>query len=295
MSFLFISIALSATVLIGTMATLPRLHPRTGALALLLCSISVAFAGVWAISVPAFVYLFHTSSDGTFAGWCRTLVSHGDVPAWIGLPSLILLLLVLIRVVRRWRSLRAASRSIPQGSPITVITGEEPVAMTTPGKAGRIIVSTGLMNALTPLERRAVLAHERTHLACRHDRFLLVADLAVTAMPLVAPLNRLMRRSLERWADEAAAVEVGDRDVVARAIEIAARSTLGLPSLGSALGQSDVIARLDALGAAAPPNQATLLGALLIAVSLAVTLTDVAGTGFQFHQFLELFVHICPF
>lgn len=295
MTFLVVSLALSTTVLAATLVALPRLHPRSAAFALLLCSLGLAFNGVWVISSPAFAYVFHESTDGTFAGWCRTLVAHGDVPAWIGLPSTGLLIFVLVRVARRGRALRSASRSIPPGSPIVIVDQDEPLAVTTPGRAGRIIVSSGLMNALTPLERRAVLAHERTHLECRHDRYLMVADLAATAMPLVSPLNRLMRRSLERWADESAASEVGDRTAVARAIEIAARSTVGLPAMGSALGKSDVVARLDALDAEAPEHQATFAAMTLMSVSVVVTVAGAAGTGFQFHRLLEVLAHVCPF
>ncbi len=285
---------LSAAVIAVTLIALPRLHPRIAAIALLLGSLAAATAGLWALSVPTFAYLFHSTSDG-LAGWCRSLLGNSQVPSWLGLPSAILLATILLRLVRRWRVLHRSSRHIPVGERITIVDQDEPLAMTTSGRTGRIIVSTGMLDALTPLEQRSVFAHELTHLDHRHDRYLLWSELAAIANPLVAPLNRLLRRSLERWADENAAEAVGDRTVVARALEIAARSTLGLPTLGSGMGHSEVLARLDALDLPAPRGHHSVAGEALIVVGLATAAVNVVGTGLQFHQLLELLVHVCPF
>ncbi len=294
MNIVGISVGASAAVVLATLLTLPRLHPRIGAVALVLSAVSVAVASVWTISVPAFAFLIHSTSGG-FADWCRSLIGQNEVPTWLGLPSSVLLVTILARVAVRWRSLRRAARTLPGGDRITVVDQIEPFAMTTPGRSGRVIVSTGLMNALTPLERCAVIAHEEAHLDRRHDRYLLLADLASTAIPIVSPLNRLMCRSLERWADEVAADEVGNRGIVARALEIAARSTVGLPALGSAMGHAEVLARLEALDGPAPINRVTFTGGVLIGLSLGATALNLAGTGFQFHRLLELLVHVCPF
>ncbi|MGW0683723.1 M56 family metallopeptidase [Streptomyces sp. NPDC002754] len=92
---------------------------------------------------------------------------------------------------------------------------------------GRIVVSTALLDRLAPAERRALFAHERAHLTARHHRLLLTVRLAARANPFLRPLSSAVAYTAERWADEEAAAQVGDRKVVARAIGKAALSSGG--------------------------------------------------------------------
>jgi Zn-dependent protease with chaperone function len=93
-----------------------------------------------------------------------------------------------------------------------------PGAYALPGFTGRIVVSTAMLHALPADERAVLLAHEAAHLTHRHHAYLLTAELAAAANPLVRPSLGAVRRAVERWADEAAAAEVGDRDLAARAL-----------------------------------------------------------------------------
>ena len=287
--------SLSAVVTLVTIMFLRRLAPRAASTALLLCSVGAALAGLSVLSSPAVAFLLHSSSDGTFAGWCRDLVVHGDVSPWVGLPATAVIGVLLGRGFRRWRQLRISGREIPPGDSLTIVQSNELIALTTPGRHGRIIVSTGLLSALSPIERRAVIAHERAHLECRHDRFLMVSQVASALMPVVAPLERLISRSLERWADERAATEVGDRSAVARAIEHAATSTYTVPHLGSALAQSDVRLRLDALAVGGPGRSSTVATALVLSLGAAVSVANLGSVSFQLHRLAELVMHVCPF
>jgi hypothetical protein len=88
---------------------------------------------------------------------------------------------------------------------------------------------------LTESEQAVVVSHERTHARYRHDRYLLIARIAEATCPALRPLTRRLQFSLERWADEAAARQCGDRSLVARTLAKVALATTGpTPSLGFA-------------------------------------------------------------
>lgn len=91
-------------------------------------------------------------------------------------------------------------------------------------------MTTALLERLRPAERRALFAHERAHLAARHDRHLLVVQLAARANPFLRPLRTAVAYTAERWADEEAARAVGSRRTVARAIGTAALVSRGTPA-----------------------------------------------------------------
>ncbi|MFB7928072.1 M56 family metallopeptidase [Streptomyces sp. NPDC056039] len=97
-------------------------------------------------------------------------------------------------------------------------------------RAGRVVVTTGLLDRLRSAERRALFAHERAHLAARHDRFLLTVQLAARANPFLRPLRTAVAYTAERWADEEAARAIGSRRTVARAIGTAALVSRGTPA-----------------------------------------------------------------
>jgi Zn-dependent protease with chaperone function len=97
-------------------------------------------------------------------------------------------------------------------------------------RGGRVVVTTALLDRLRPAERRALFAHERAHLAARHDRFLLTVQLAARANPFLRPLRTAVAYTAERWADEEAARAIGSRRTVARAIGTAALVSRGTPA-----------------------------------------------------------------
>ncbi|WP_243437291.1 M48 family metalloprotease, partial [Streptomyces sp. FH025] len=71
-----------------------------------------------------------------------------------------------------------------------------------PGEPGRIVVTSGMLRALSGPERAALLAHERAHLAARHHLFLALAEHAADLHPALRPLRAPLGYHLERWADE---------------------------------------------------------------------------------------------
>ncbi|MFE7619669.1 M56 family metallopeptidase [Streptomyces sp. NPDC057496] len=122
--------------------------------------------------------------------------------------------------VRAVRAL-AAAPSVVSGD-VALLPDSEPYAYALPGSPGRVVVSTAMAECLDADERRALIAHERAHLAARHHRYLLAVQLAARANPFLLPLRTAVSFSTERWADEEAARVVGDRRVVAVAVGRAA-------------------------------------------------------------------------
>ncbi|MYW45162.1 M48 family metalloprotease, partial [Streptomyces sp. SID161] len=141
------------------------------------------------------------------------------------IPTLAVVTVACGRTLWRHRRVTRGARRALAGVPgrtVAVLPDGTPYAYALPGRRGRIVVSTALLAALAPAERRALFAHERAHLTARHHRHLLAARLAARANPFLRPLCTAVGYTAERWADEEAARAVGDRRTVARAIGKAA-------------------------------------------------------------------------
>jgi Zn-dependent protease with chaperone function len=167
--------------------------------------------------------------------------------------ALLLLASVAGLTVASWRRVRVLVdgwreyRELPAAGDLAVVDDPVPTAFALPGMPGRIVVSSGMLQALSADERRALLAHERAHLRHRHHLFLLVLQLASAVHPLLRPLVREGAFTVERWADEEAAAEVADRSLVARAVARAALATKRAPRRALAAAGGPVPRRVQAL------------------------------------------------
>ncbi|MER5729575.1 M56 family metallopeptidase, partial [Streptomyces sp. NPDC002138] len=125
---------------------------------------------------------------------------------------------LLARAANRRRcQLRRAGRLAARADGELVVLAEPcPDAYALPGRPGRIVVTTGMLHALSAAEREALFAHERAHLRDRHHLFAAVVDLAALCHPALRALREPLAYALERSADEAAARAVGDRGLTAR-------------------------------------------------------------------------------
>lgn len=151
------------------------------------------------------------------------------------------------------------------------------------------MVSLGLLRRLEPDERQVVLAHEQAHLDLRHDRFLRLGDASARAVPVLVPLVRQLRFATERWADEAAAEQLGDRQLVARAIARAALvGTAPAPAMG--VGGTGVADRVKAMIAPAPGR--SWAGAAVF-VSASAALVTLASATLQLHHLVAYAAHVC--
>jgi Zn-dependent protease with chaperone function len=150
----------------------------------------------------------------------------------------------------------AAAERPAAGRPAThVAAAARPFAYTLSGRAGGVVVSRGLLALLDRDERDAVLAHERAHLRLHHHRLLwfgqVVSAALGAAVPAAGEAAASLARELEVIADQAAASEMGERRVVARALAKAAlASARSTPAPSPALafgGEQDLVYRLDRL------------------------------------------------
>ena len=135
-------------------------------------------------------------------------------------------------LTRRGRAIVAAHRhasSLPGVSQVVVTEDAAADAYTVPGWPCRIVVTQGMLRALSAGERAVLLAHERAHAQRSHYLFTSVARLAAAANPLLRPVAAQACYTVERWADERAAAQAGDRALAARAVARAALATAAAP------------------------------------------------------------------
>src|SRR5215468_9034395 len=121
------------------------------------------------------------------------------------------------------------ARRLPGSGQVVVTEDEAADAYTLPGWPCRIVVTSGMLRALSEPERQVLLAHERTHAAGSHYLFTAVARLAAAANPLLRPVATAIAYTVERWADERAAAAAGDRALAAKAIARAALAAKAAP------------------------------------------------------------------
>ncbi|WP_228981182.1 M56 family metallopeptidase [Streptomyces sp. DH12] len=195
-------------------------------------------------------------------GWSdpevRAALPYDEVAGKAAIPALLAVAATCASTAwRHHRVRRRAARALAPLPPrsVAVLPDAVPYAYALPGgPRGRVVVTTGMLDRLNASERRALFAHERAHLAGRHHRFLLVVQLAARANPFLRPLRTAVTYTAERWADEDAAEEVGNRRLVARAIGKAALVTRGAPvaTLAGFAEAGPVPRRVAALLAPAP-------------------------------------------
>lgn len=217
--------------------------------------------------------------------WCRRLVADHTPPAWLGAG---LVVGVVVMAASGIRSRPRRRRGVPNAtSELVVLPSDEPEAYAVPGRPGHIVVSAGMLRRLDDDERRVLLAHERAHLRFHHHRYIAVADLAAGVVPMLRPLRQRVRFATERWADENAASEVGDRSLVARAICRAALA--GRVDGALALAELGVPARVEAMleEDSAISRRVTAAGALSALVVVALS------SSWQLHHLAAFAARVC--
>ncbi|MET7571123.1 M56 family metallopeptidase [Streptomyces sp. NPDC005492] len=264
------------------------LAPRPAAWSLASAALVASLGWLGSLALLAFAGLVQIPEVAEEGRWSVAAVRASD-PVYLtvaGLAALTLLaslaglVVATTRQLRHLRWARRECRLLPGDTELAVLDMELPEAFALPGAPGRIVVSRGMLRCLAEREREALLAHERAHLRDRHHLFQTLWRLTAAVNPLLRPLSGAGGFVLERWADEEAAVRVGDRTVVAHAVGRAALATSAnrsrpvLAATGGAVPQ-----RVRALLAPPPPRRALpfVAGAALLVVccaSLADAATD---------------------
>ncbi len=267
-----------------------RLRPATSATLLAVVMAITVVAAVPSALVAAIGFAAHPPALGGGFAWCHDVFGvHPYLDPWLGAAAAIWSTIAIWRVARVVRSTRRLRRAGLGG--MEVLDDDAPYAFTMPGPAGRVVVTTGLIAALDPPQFAVVVAHERAHARHRHDRYLLLGDIATAIVPPLAPVRRRLRFELERWADESAVRDTdGDRRNVAETLAQVAllADDRGAFRLGfSGLG---VMARVEALLRPRPLNHQAAWG---MTFGSATAIVAVAAT-VQLHHSLGLLHVVCP-
>ncbi|MGA5824348.1 M56 family metallopeptidase [Kitasatospora sp. NPDC094028] len=256
--------------------------------ALVLAAASTAVLGMLAVTGLIRIPLLARLAQGHWSARAAQLHDPASFSMAV-LAGTVLTALAVLAGRMLWRRVRTLTQAageaacLPGRDQLVVVEDPAAEAYAIPGLPGRIVVSTGMLDALEEHEHAILVTHERAHLAHRHYLFVAFAQLAAAANPFLRPLATTVTYTVERWADENAAAAVGDRKQVARTIgkaALAARRTrartwqpllnfLGATSarnLVSRLRPSDlgpVPRRVTALLAPAPPRHTWVIAALL--------------------------------
>lgn len=288
---MLLGLMVPALVALGILALASMAHRRLPvpvAARFMVAAVMLASAAVLPAAVlVALAFLTHVPVIGIGVEWCAQAMGlHGSVPPWLGLPTVAVLVVGCWRAGRLMRDRRALR--CDHGSPMYLVDSDDAFAATLPGAAGRIVVSTALWSALDDRERQVVLAHERAHARYRHDRFVLVAELVAALLPPLRWLSSRLTFTVERWADEVAARQCGDRELVALTLgKVALASSTAGPMNFAGVG---VAGRMREL--LEPPRrrprrcQVLALWALLTAAGVATLI--------HWHHLEHLALVLCP-
>jgi Peptidase family M48 len=271
-----IVVALAMAACFGPVAAryAPRLPPRHATWLISAGAVTSALCALAVLGLLAFVLVGQLPVFADEAHWSTAALRHHEITepgvAAVSLALLLPALAALLLAARRQAlALLAAYRSCRDMPGELVVLRDGPAqAAAVPGRPGRVVVAESLLVALTGPERRALLAHERAHLAHGHHWHRGAVMLAAAANPLLAPLRSAIVYATERWADEDAAAEVGDRRQVATALARTALIARGpAPGVRLALAAQAVPARVAAL-LVRPPRARPLLIVAIAAIPL---------------------------
>lgn len=279
-----------AALLLGVIVTTihRRLPPPLAARVVAATTVVVAVAALPTLWILSLGFVAHLPFLGDGLAWCTEVFGvHRRLPWWVGAPTTAFVLVGSTRAVRVIRSQRRLRHDRP-GS-IEIAGHDQPFAVTLPGRGGHIVLSSALVELLDEAEQEVVIAHEHAHARHRHDRYLLLAEVCSTAIPMLRPLTSRLQFSIERWADEAAVESCGDRRLVAMTLgkvalhAVTPAGVLGFAGLG-------VPARMTALLGPPPgPARTRVIFGVWLAIALAASMGVV-----QLHHLAGALTALCP-
>ncbi|MEU6118800.1 M56 family metallopeptidase [Streptomyces sp. NPDC047117] len=173
-------------------------------------------------------------------------------------------------------------------SDVRVLKHTDPAVFCIPGtrNGSRIVVTTAALDMLSDTELAAALEHERAHLAYRHHRAFLVADVLTAAFGwtgLSRGYAQQVRRLAEMAADDRAAQEHGRRAVASALLEMCAVGPTATVSGLPAMTGTDPAERIRRLLRAAPshakalaPALSTVVMAVVLALPVVLAMTPAA-------------------
>ncbi len=305
-----------------------RLPPAAATWLLAASALALALASSAVLGLLALSALVRIPVIAAVGHLSRPVIASGDavsVPVAIIAGTLLATVAVAVgrAVWRRGRAIAAAHRhasSLPGAGQVVVTEDAAADAYTVPGWPCRVVITQGMLRALSAGERDVLVAHERSHAQRSHYLFTSAARLAAAANPLLRPVAAQAGYTVERWADERAAAQAGNRTLAAVAIARAALATSEAPperhaamaALGLVTEEGD--GRQDDGQRAGPPGGQSARGQLhragpvprrvaallappprlpLLVLAAAIVLVAVSGASaleaaHDFHQLIEL-------
>ncbi|BCJ29854.1 M56 family metallopeptidase [Actinocatenispora sera] len=231
----------------------------------------------------------------TLLGAFRVFFAHllaGDPTGGLGPFHTVVLLVALVLTARllgvlalsTWRTVRARGRHRRMvdlvGRPLQpgpaagaaereslVLDHPAPAAYCLPGGTPRVVLTSGAVELFDDEELAAVLAHERAHLAERHDLVVLPFAAWSKALPWLPTVRRsrtAVDRLVEMVADDRACADC-DRTVLACALARFGAAAHAPDGALAATGTGAVLARVDRL--LDPPRRSARLRSLLLAAA----------------------------
>ena len=161
---------------------LPLVIPLLAGSAIVLAAASCAVLGLLALAAAVRLPLVDTIGRLSL----RAVLRHDPASLPVGVAAGALLAAVAVAAGRAaW--LRAAAlveahrqaRGLPGAGQLVVLADDAADAYAAPGWPGRIVVTSGMLGALSQDEGEVLLAHERAHAAARHYLFTAAARLPV--------------------------------------------------------------------------------------------------------------------
>ena len=185
------------------------------------------------------------------------------------------------------------------GHRLIVLPSEELVAFSTAGRPGQVVMSRGLITALSDDELAAVVRHEVAHVQHRHQRYLLLARIVEHSLGLLPMVRRgvtALRCAVERWADEAAAGPRSSGRASVHAALLRVAELTAMPDIAAFTTPETVAERLEALRTA--PARGLAVGRRLLVylpAGLLLLASAVAVDHILEHvSFLGLLADLCP-
>lgn len=226
------------------------------------------------------------------ASLCERVAGHlvpgGALTGWIAAVSALVVPIFIARGVRKSLRERRLLRDYSDvlgtrvafagGTELVVVDAQQSLALALPGEPARIIVSSGLIRSLEPRELRAVVDHEKAHVALRHQRHHLVLTGFAHCfgwMPVFGRSFHAWRFGIERAADErAAGTAAVDRIAVRDAIRKVAAAPVPADLAGLAFSAASLTTERMRMLERAPHGSRVVAAALWLAVAAGVTLAS---------------------
>jgi Zn-dependent protease with chaperone function len=261
-----------------------KLPPAAATWLLSIGSLLAAVGSTVALTVVGLTFVAQNRQLAQSGHWSEQTLRHaGTIWTPVAVLAVVAVMVLAARTAlagwRRVAALRQAHQlaaALPAaGGELVVLDLSDRQALAVPGRPGRIVLSTGLLRALDAGQRRAVLAHERSHLRHHHHLHQSITRISAAANPLLHRLPAAVGLACERWADEDAA-QTCRRNTVADALTRAAadqtRSSFLAGGTVLAAAETEVAVRIGALRRPSQPPSPwhlAVLFSLLAATALA--------------------------